>query len=229
MQILVVEDEVKVARFLQKGLEAEGYDVDVASDGKTGERKARSGDYDAIVLDVLLPRKNGFEVLQTLREGRIRTPILMLTALSAKDDIVRGLDKGADDYLPKPFIFAELLARIRAMLRRSRDSKTVLKVGDLNLDTLSRKATRGGKTVDLTSREFALLELLMRNHSRAVTRQQLAKEVWGYTFDPGTNVVDVYVNHLRKKIDAGHSTKLVHTLRGKGYMLAVKKDSLMTA
>lgn len=219
MQVLVVEDEEKLARFLKRGLEAEGYRVDLAGDGKTGERTARLGDYDLIVLDVLLPKKNGFDVLQSLRNDKIRTPILILTALSSKEDIVRGLDRGSDDYLTKPFSFNEFLARVRSLIRRSRETKTVLKVGDLQLDTISRKALRNGKTIDLTSREFSLLEALMRNASRVLTRQQLAREVWGYTFDPGTNVVDVYINHLRRKIDTGVSSKLLRTIRGKGYML----------
>lgn len=219
MQVLVVEDEEKVARFLKRGLEAEGYRVDLAGDGKTGERAARSGDYDLIVLDVLLPKKNGFDVLQSLRNDNVRTPILILTALSSKEDIVRGLDHGSDDYLTKPFAFNEFLARVRSLIRRSRETTTVLKVGDLQLDTISRKASRNGKTIDLTSREFSLLEVLMRNPSRVFSRLHLAKEVWGYTFDPGTNVVDVYINHLRKKIDTGVSSKLLRTIRGKGYML----------
>ncbi|HEX9828911.1 MAG TPA: response regulator transcription factor [Bacteroidota bacterium] len=219
MHILVVEDEEKVARFLKKGLEAEGYLVDTADNGKTGERKARSGEYDLVVLDILLPKKNGFEVLQALRKDHIRTPVMMLSALNAKEDVVHGLDDGADDYLPKPFVFSELLARVRSLLRRSQSAKTVLRVGELQLDTITRKAVRGGKAIDLTSREFSLLEYMMRNHSHPVTRQQLAKEIWGYTFDPGTNVIDVYVNHLRKKIDTGYPAKIVQTIRGKGYML----------
>jgi DNA-binding response OmpR family regulator len=224
MRILVIEDEEKVARFLRKGLESEGYEVETASDGKSGERKALTEDFDLVVLDVLLPKKSGWEVLHGLRSSRYQVPVLMLTALSSKQDIVKGLDQGADDYLPKPFVFDEFLARIRSLLRRSQSSKTVLKVGDLRLDTVSRKASRNGRTIDLTSREFALLEFLMRNHSKPIERQQLAKEIWGYSFDPGTNVVDVYVNHLRKKIEHENAAKLLYTVRGKGYMLTLKKE-----
>lgn len=222
MRILLVEDEAKVARFIKEGLTAEGYEVDIAADGKLGEKKGLSGDFDLILLDVLLPKKNGFEVLQTLRNDGIRTPVLMLTARSATEDIVQGLDHGADDYLTKPFAFSVLLARIRSLLRRDRQSRTTFRMADLQLSSITRKATRGGTTVDLTAREYALLEYLMRNPHRLTTRQQLAKEVWGFNFDPGTNIIDVYVNHLRKKIDQGFEKKLLHTVRGKGYYISDK-------
>jgi DNA-binding response OmpR family regulator len=222
MRILLVEDESKVARFIQQGLQAEGYEVEVASDGKGGEKKAQTGSFDLILLDVLLPKKNGFEVLQTLRKEKIRTPIVMLTARGTTEDIVSGLDLGADDYLTKPFVFNELLARVRSHLRRGSQNKTILKLADLQLDTVTHKATRGGAAVELTTREYALLEFFLRNPGMLLTRSQLAKEIWGFDFDPGTNIVDVYVNHLRKKVDAGFPVRLIHTERGKGYYCSDK-------
>ena len=225
MRILLVEDEAKVARFIKEGLTAEGYEVEIAADGKVGEKKALDGDFNLILLDVLLPKKNGFEVLHSLRTEGVRTPILMLTARSGTEDIVQGLDHGADDYLTKPFEFNELLARIRSLLRRERQSQTTLHLVDLQLNTLTRKATRSGSSIDLTAREFALLEYLMRNQHKLVSRQQLAKEVWGFSFDPGTNIIDVYINHLRKKIDQGFDVKLLHTERGKGYYISDKEPA----
>ena len=222
MHILLVEDEAKVARFIKEGLTTEGYDVEIAADGSSGEKKALSGDFDLILLDVLLPKKNGFEVLHALRSNGLRTPIMMLTARSATEDVVDGLDRGAEDYLTKPFAFTELLARMRALLRRERQSATVYKLSDLHLNTMTRKATRGSGQIDLTAREFALLEYLMRHPHKLVTRQQLAKEIWGFNFDPGTNIIDVYINHLRKKIDQGFDKKLLHTERGKGYYVSDK-------
>ena len=220
VRILVVEDEVKVAGFLQRGLEAEKYHVEIAYDGMTGEQKARSGKFDLLLLDVLLPRKDGFEVLRDLRRDGIKIPVLLLTARTATEDIVGGLDLGADDYLTKPFSFDELLARIRSLLRRDRQPATILHVADLHLDTVSHHATRDGSVIDLTAREYALLQYLMQRVGKLVTRQELSREVWGLDFDPGTNVVDVYMNHLRKKIDAGHPIKLLKTVRGKGYIMA---------
>ncbi len=216
MRILVIEDEIKVARLLKKGLAAEGYEVVTVADGKNGEKLARTESFDLILLDVLLPKKNGFEVLRDLRKDDIRTPILMLTARSSTDDIVSGLDKGADDYLTKPFTFNELLARIRSLLRRS-SIKVKLKYSDLELDTITHKVTRGGNPIELTVREYALVEYLMRNRGKLISRQELAKEIWGYDFDPGTNVVDVFINHIRKKIDIDQKAKLIWTERGKGY------------
>jgi len=225
MRILLVEDELKVARFIRQGLEAEGYDVDVAADGQTGEEKATSEQFDLVILDVLLPKKNGFDILNSLRHNGNRVPVLMLTARSGTEDIVKGLDTGADDYLTKPFAFDELLARVRSLLRRGTEAKRTLKVADLELDTLSRKAIRKGRNIDLTTREYTLLEFLMRKLGRLVSRDQLAKEVWGLNFDPGTNIVDVYINHLRKKIDQGSDIKLIHTERGKGYFISEKTAS----
>jgi DNA-binding response OmpR family regulator len=181
-----------------------------------------SGEFELILLDVLLPKKNGFEVLRTLRNEGMRTPVLMLTARSATEDIVQGLDHGADDYLTKPFAFNELLARIRSLLRRQRNSHTTFRLADLQLDTMTRKAMRSGTSIELTAREYSLLEFLMRNQNKLITRQQLAKEIWGFNFDPGTNIIDVYINHLRKKIDHGHEQKLLHTERGKGYYISEK-------
>ena len=220
MHILLVEDESKLARFIQRGLETEGFTVEIAADGAVGEKRARSDQFDLILLDVLLPKKDGFEILKTIRKAGLKTPVLMLTARSETQDIVSGLDSGADDYLTKPFVFEELLARIRSILRRGRQSQTQLKIADLQLDTVKHKATRNGTTIDLTAREYALLECLMRNHPKLVTRQHLAKEIWGFDFDPGTNIVDVYVNHLRKKIDHGFGKKFLHTERGQGYYIA---------
>jgi Response regulators consisting of a CheY-like receiver domain and a winged-helix DNA-binding domain len=224
MRILVIEDEQKVARFLKKGLEAEGYEVETAADGKTGEKCARTEVYDLILLDVLLPKKNGFEILRDLRKDEIRTPILMLTARSATEDIVGGLDQGADDYLTKPFAFNVLLARIRSLMRRG-TVRTKLKYADLILDTVAHKASRSGTPIELTVREYALIEYFLRHRGELISRQELSRDIWGYNFDPGTNVVDVYVNHLRKKIDADFSVKLLQTERGKGYYLSDKKLS----
>ena len=225
MRILLVEDEIKVARFVQQGLQAEGYEVDVAADGKLGEKKAQSEMFDLILLDVLLPKKNGFEILQSLRKDKIKTPIIMLTARGTTEDIVSGLDLGADDYLTKPFAFSELLARVRSHLRRGSQNKTVLRLADLQLDTVSHKASRGSTHIELTTREYALLEFFLRNPGALLSRSQLAKEIWGFSFDPGTNIVDVYVNHLRKKIDSGFPVKLIHTERGKGYFCSDKDQT----
>ena len=222
MRILVIEDEQKVARFLKKGLVAEGYEVETAADGKTGEKCARTEVYDLILLDVLLPKKNGFEILRDLRKDEIRTPILMLTARSATEDIVGGLDQGADDYLTKPFAFNVLLARIRSLMRRG-TVRTKLKYADLILDTVAHTASRSGTPIELTVREYALIEYFLRHRGKLISRQELSRDIWGYNFDPGTNVVDVYVNHLRKKIDADFSVKLLQTERGKGYYLSDKK------
>src|SRR3989304_1206133 len=220
MRILVVEDEEKVARFIQKGLEAEQYQVTIAYDGKKGELEARAVGYDLIILDVLLPGKNGFEILRSLQKEKTESPVLMLTARGTTEDIVQGLDLGADDYLTKPFAFDELVARVRSLLRRKAQSSTTLVMGDLRLDTGNNKETQNGIPSEQTSREYALLDFLMRNPNRLFSRQYLGEKVWGYQFDPGTNIIDVYVNHLRKKIDASSLRKLLHTIRGKGYALA---------
>lgn len=220
MRILLVEDDRKVASFIRKGLTEEGYAVDVASDGETGLAMGLDRLHDVIVLDVMLPGKPGFQVVRELRQAKVTTPVLLLTAREAVEDKVHGLDAGADDYLTKPFAFAELLARVRALLRRGTAARApVLQVADLSLDPATRTVMRGGEAISLTNREFALLEYLLRNAGRVLTRTMIAEHVWDYSFDSGTNVIDVYVNYLRKKIDAGRERKLIHTVRGVGYVL----------
>ncbi|HLX11391.1 MAG TPA: response regulator transcription factor [Bacteroidota bacterium] len=220
MRILVVEDEKKVAKFIQQGLEEEHYAVDVANDGERGEFLASNEQYDLIILDILMPKKDGMSVLKSLRGKKINTPVLVLTAKNSTTDKVEGLDSGADDYLTKPFAFEELLARARSLLRRGASEKsTMLKIGDLQLDTITHKAQRAGKNIELTAKEYALLEYLMRNKNRVVTRTLIAEHIWNYNFDTGTNVIDVYVNHLRSKIDDGYPKKMIQTVRGVGYVL----------
>jgi heavy metal response regulator len=220
MRILLVEDDRKVASFIRKGLTEEGYAVDVAPDGETGLAMGLDRLHDVIVLDVMLPGKPGFQVLRELRQAKVATPVLLLTARDAVEDKVQGLDAGADDYLTKPFAFAELLARVRALLRRGTPARTpVLQVADLAMDPATRTVKRGGGAISLTNREFALLEYFLRNPGRVLTRTMIAEHVWDYSFDAGTNVIDVYVNYLRKKIDAGREPKLIHTVRGVGYVL----------
>lgn len=219
MRILVVEDEKKVAGFIKKGFEEESYAVDIAYDGVEGEYLATTNDYDAIVLDIMLPKKNGVDVVKDLRSRGIKTPVLLLTARDAVEDKVKGLDSGADDYLSKPFAFEELLARVRALMRRKEYSIVELKFADLALDQATRKAKRGSMEIDLTSKEYGLLEYFLRNPNKVLTRTMIAEHVWDYTFDTDTNVIDVYVNHLRNKIDKDSSKKLIHTVRGIGYIL----------
>ncbi|MFQ5883276.1 MAG: heavy metal response regulator transcription factor [Candidatus Methylomirabilales bacterium] len=220
MRLLVVEDEKKVARFVKKGLEEEGYAVDVAPDGEEGLGMALDGVHDLIILDIHLPRMDGLGVLQELRKKKVTTPVLLLTVRATIEDKVLGLDAGADDYLTKPFAFQELLARVRALLRRRAEAEpTVLQVADLTLDPARRLVSRGAKKIDLTQREFALLAYFMRNPGRVLTRTMISEHVWDYDFDTMTNVIDVYVNYLRKKVDAGREPKLLHTVRGAGYVL----------
>jgi len=219
MRILVVEDEKKVAGFIKRGLEEESYAVDVAHDGEMGQHLAESNEYDAILLDIMLPKKSGVEVLKELRGRNIRTPVLLLTARDSVDDRVEGLDSGADDYLTKPFAFAELIARLRALLRRGDQGLTILQFGDLSLDPATRRAKRGEREIELTVKEYALLEYFLRNPNRVLTRTMIAEHVWDHTFDSETNVVDVYLNHLRNKIDKNEEVKLLHTVRGVGYVL----------
>ena len=220
MRLLVVEDEKKVARFIKKGLEEEGYAVDVAPDGEEGLGMALDGVHDLIILDIHLPRMDGLGVLQELRKKKVTTPVLLLTVRATIEDKVLGLDAGADDYLTKPFAFQELLARVRALLRRRAEAEApVLQVADLTLDPARRLASRGGEKIDLTPKEFALLAYFMRNSGRVLTRTMISEHVWDYDFDTMTNVIDVYVNYLRKKIDAGREPKLIHTVRGAGYVL----------
>jgi len=220
MRILIVEDEKKVAAFIRKGLEEETYAVDTAYDGEEGLCLAETNQYDLIILDLMLPKVNGLEVLIRLRDQRNNTPILLLTAKDSVEDKVTGLNKGADDYLTKPFAFSELLARIRSLLRRGQtEPQTVLQVGDLTLDLISHKVRRSAEDIDLTGKEYSLLEYFMRNVDKVLTRTMIAEHVWDYNFDTFTNVIDVYVNHLRKKIDKNHEKKLLHTLRGVGYVM----------
>jgi len=220
MRILVVEDEKKVASFIKKGLEEEHYAVDIAYDGEKGLGLAQINEYDLILLDIMLPRLDGMEVLRQIRRNGSNMPILMLTAKDSVEDIVSGLDGGSDDYLTKPFSFAELLARVRALLRRKAREKTdILTVGDLSLSTSTHRVKRGGREIELTPKEYALLEYFMRNPNRILTRTLITEHVWDYHFDPETNVIDVYVNYLRKKIDQGFEKKLIHTIRGSGYMM----------
>ena len=219
MRILVVEDEKKVASFIKRGLEQESYAVDIVHDGEEGEHYARVNDYDAIILDIMLPKKNGLDVLKDLREAGVDTPVILLTARDSVEDRVKGLNLGADDYLVKPFAFEELIARLNVMMRRGGSGIPVLKFADLSLDPATRKAKRGDKEVELTVKEYALLEYLLRNPNRVLTRALIAEHVWDQSFDSETNVVDVYINHLRAKIDSDPSKRLIHTVRGVGYVL----------
>lgn len=222
MKILVVEDEPKLASFVKKGLEEQSCQVDVAYDGQMGRNMALSNSYDVIVLDVNLPKLNGFDVVQAIRQEKNQTPVLMLTAMGSVDDKLTGFESGADDYLVKPFEFRELMARLRALTKRSTENgiqANVLKVADLELDLNEKVARRGNRRIELTAKEFGLLEYLMRNRGRVVSRIDIAEKVWDIHFDTGTNVIDVYVNFLRKKIDKDFSQKLIHTVIGMGYML----------
>ena len=221
MQILVVEDEQKVAAFLRQALSEAGYTVTVAHDGASGLHLAQATDFDLIVLDRLLPQMNGLELCRILRGAGSETPILMITARAALEDKVLGLDSGADDYLTKPFSIDEMLARVRALLRRRSGPRTapVLTIEDLTLDTQTRRARRGASEFELSSREYALLDYLMRNARRPVTRAMIAEHVWGFDFDSGSNVIDVYVSYLRRKIDSGAGRKLIRTLRHIGYQI----------
>jgi len=221
MKILVVEDEERVAHFIQKGLKEEGHAVDVSYDGEDGEFLAEVNDYDLIILDLMLPKKNGIVVCRELRASGVSTPVLMLTARDSVEDKVRGLDAGADDYLAKPFAFEELLARVRALLRRQSDNKSpVLSMADLTLDPISRRVTRAETPIRLTTKEYALLEYLLRNPNKVLSRTLIGEHVWDMNFDPESNVIDVYVSHLRSKIDKGYDIQLLHTLRGQGYLLS---------
>lgn len=220
MRILVVEDEKKLANFIRRALKEDGHAVDVANDGNEGTHLAVTEPYDAVVLDLQLPGRDGMELLRDLREKSKTTPVLILTARDTVRDRVRGLDGGADDYMTKPFSLDELRARVRALLRRgSSAAATSLKFADLHMDLLQRTVRRGGRAVDLTPREFSLLEYLLRNADRAVTRSSIAEHVWDYNFEWNSNVVDVFVNNLRKKLEAENGTRLIQTVRGVGYAL----------
>ena len=224
MRILVVEDQKKMASFIRKALQTEGFAADVLHNGNDVFPAVATTAFDVIVLDIMLPGRDGLSVVRQLRERRITTPVLLLTARGDVNERVEGLDAGADDYLPKPFVLAELIARVRALGRRADGAKSVLlRVGDLTLDTITRKAKRGGKTIDLAAREYRLLEFLMRSPGRICGRMAIVESVWDYDFDPGTNLVDVYIMRLREKMDADFEPKLLHTVRGVGYVM---KESL---
>lgn len=220
MKVLVIEDDPTVGAFVKRGLEEQRYGVDLVTDGETGETLAAQGAYDVVVLDMRLPGKSGFEVLRGLRARGIDRPVLVLTAQDAVDAKVSALRAGADDYVTKPFAFEELLARLEAVARRPRAiARPVLEVADLRLDVESREVTRAGERIELTPKEFAVLEYLMRHVGRVMSRTLITEYAWGYHFDPGTNIVDVVITHLRKKVDARHELKLITTVRGVGYVL----------
>ncbi|MGA2297062.1 MAG: response regulator transcription factor [FCB group bacterium] len=221
MRILVVEDERKVASFIKHGLEEERYIVETVSDGISGLEMAMNNQFDAILLDVMLPGKDGFSILKELRNAGVSTPVLMLTARGTTEDRVQGLDLGADDYLPKPFSFEELAARLRSILRRSSPEKsTKLRCGDLQLDTVSHLAFRAGIEIELTTKEYALLEYLMKNKNRILSRSTITQHVWKHNFDPESNIIDVYIKRLRSKVDADDTIKpLIQSIRGVGYRM----------
>ncbi len=221
MRVLVAEDDSVIADFVAQGLREAGFVVDVAATGTDGLRQAIGGGYDAAVIDVMLPGMDGLALIEALRAKKVQTPVLILSARHTVDDRVKGLQAGGDDYLTKPFAFAELLARVQALLRRASGTTepTRLTLGDLSLDLLSRKVERAGQVLDLRPREFALLEYLMRHPGRVLSKTMILSHVWGYSFDPGTNVVDVLVSRLRDKVDEGFAANLIHTVRGAGYVL----------
>lgn len=220
MRILVVEDEKKVASFIQRGLEGEGFSVEVAYDGESGVEIGSQSSFDLILMDIMLPKMDGLEAIKALREKGVDTPVLCLTAKDTVEDIVAGLDSGSDDYLTKPFAFAELLARVRALVRRGTQERGAeISYADLRLDPVAHKVWRSDSEIDLTAKEYALLEFFMRNPETTLTRTMIAEHVWDYTFDSFTNIIDVYVNYLRKKVDRDYDKKLIHTVRGIGYVL----------
>ncbi len=222
MRLLVVEDDSALASLLVRALREESYAVDLATDGQEGEWLAFENPYDLILLDLMLPRKSGLEVLSTLRKSGMKTPVLILTARDAKDDVVKGLDSGADDYLTKPFDLDELFARVRALLRRQvSEPMTILQVGPLSIDPSRKDVSREGRHIDLTTKEYALLEYLARHAGSVLSRTQLSEHVWDMNFEPSSNVVDVYIGYLRTKIDKPFTTSMIKTVRGHGYMLDV--------
>ena len=219
MRILIAEDERKIAEFIRRGLKEEGYAADTAASGTDALRLAEENPYDLLLLDVMLPGLDGVEVCRRLRAGGYAAPILMLTARDRVEDKVKGLDSGANDYLTKPFAFEELLARVRALLRPAPSAAALLKAGDIEVDLLSHKASAAGAALDLSAKEFALLEYLARNKERIVTRTMISEHVWDINFDTGSNVIDVYINHLRKKLEKSGAKAAIRTVRGKGYLL----------
>ncbi|MGC2210921.1 MAG: response regulator transcription factor [Candidatus Korobacteraceae bacterium] len=225
MRILVIEDDAALASYIRKGLESEHYAVDVALDGEQGSLMASDLDYDLMILDLNLPKLDGISVLRNVRPGKPQLPVLVLTARPRVEDRIFALDSGADDCVIKPFSYSELAARVRALLRRGRPSvNSVLQVADLTLDRVERKVQRGSRRIELTAKEFALLEYLMRNAGRRITRSMIIEHVWNLNFDTSTNVVDVYINYLRKKVDQDASCRLIHTIRGVGYELSESRD-----
>jgi len=220
MRILLVEDDRRIVRFVAKGLREQAYAVDVAGDGDDAFYKVSINDYDAVILDVMIPGRDGFQVCRDMRSAGIAVPVIMLTARDTVQDRITGLDSGADDYLIKPFAVTELLARLRALLRRGQVVRpATIRIADLLLDTRAQSATRSGRELSLTSKEYALLEYLAREGGRVVSRAEIAEHVWDENFDPLTNLIDVHINRLRRKVDNGFSTKLIHTRRGAGYIL----------
>src|SRR5690242_20002126 len=220
MRILVIEDDPTVGQYVKRGLEEQRYAVDLVVDGDEGERRASSEAYDLVILDMRLPKKPGLDVLNSLRAKGFEKPVLILTAQDAVDTKVETLRAGADDYVTKPFAFEELLARVEALSRRPRARMTpVLKIADLSVNLDAREVTRGGNPIELTPKEYTVLEYLMRHAGRVMSRTLITEYAWGYHFDPGTNIVDVVINHLRKKIDANSNRKLIHTIRGVGYVI----------
>ncbi len=220
MNILIVEDERKIASLIRKGLEARGFVVEVAADGDKGFLMATAQPFDAAVLDIMLPGRDGLSILRNLRERRIPLPVILLTARSELNERLEGLNLGADDYLTKPFHVEELIARIHAVTRRAAGaSQSILAVADLTMNLLTRKVTRGDRAIELTAREFSLLEHLMRSPGRVLTRVEICERVWDYNFDPGTNLVEVYIQRLRKKVDGEAATRLIETVRGVGYRI----------
>ena len=225
MRLLVIEDERRIADFLGRGLESAGYAVDVGHDGQRALSLSHDTDYDLIILDLGLPDIDGLEVLEKLRNRKVSPPVLILSARNAVDDRVKGLELGADDYMVKPFAFSELVARVRALLRRGQPIPERLQVGDLVLDCIRRKATRASTVLDLAPKEFSILEYMMRNPGRPLSRTMIVEHVWDMDYDGLTNIVDVYIRHLRSKIDDGHPTRLIHTVRGIGYMLELPEKA----
>jgi len=225
MKILLVEDDPKISSFVKIGLESNDFIVDVAYDSPIGEKLALSRKYDVIILDVVIPGISGFELCKNIRNKSIQTPIIMLTSLDSVEDKVQGFDCGADDYLIKPFNFQELLARIKALNRRNRDAmvKPVLKLAGLEVDSITRKVTRDGKQINLTATEYKILELLLENKDKVFDRILIAEKIWGFSFNSGTNIIDVHINSLRKKIDKDFDTKLIHTRKGFGYVVSDKE------
>jgi two-component system copper resistance phosphate regulon response regulator CusR len=219
MRILIIEDEKRIQDFLSRGLESAGYAVDVAADGNTGIELVHNTEYDLVILDLMLPDMDGLNVLQKVRNRKVNPPVLILSARDAIDDRVKGLELGADDYLTKPFAFVELLARVRALLRRGQPTPERLQVGDLALDCIRRRVTRSNENIELAPKEFSILEYMMRNRGRPLSRTMIVEHVWDMDYDGLTNIVDVYIRHLRSKIDDKFPVKMIHTVRGIGYML----------